>query len=253
MRAKYFKHRHWTDFSSNTNDIGRPLFWPKDNEDNHFLYRLYDKQEAEFPAFYQYHLDYFLKLYPDANEKEFFIHVWEIIDDATAELKVKNRYTSRHAMEFRNKQHLKSFLAYLKTIDQWNTGRTKDEIIADKEGEIRSLKEQNAELKEELKAARKLETEDFINIQEGYLLTVVDIAKKMQGLELNGKELVFSQTQTVWTKMICKNFRHGNKEIKFETIRRYFPGNPDEPSGRSAAVPTKSQLFQIVEAKKRSL
>ncbi|WP_158995623.1 hypothetical protein [Mucilaginibacter sp. L196] len=83
-------------------------------------------------------------------------------------------------MAFRNKQHLKNFLAYLKTIDQWNTGRTKDEIIADKGDEIRSLKEQNAELKEELKAARKLETEDFINIQEGYLLTVVDLAKKVQ-------------------------------------------------------------------------
>jgi cell shape-determining protein MreC len=83
-------------------------------------------------------------------------------------------------MAFRNKQHLKNFLAYLKTTDQWNTGLTKDEIIADKGDEISSLKEQNTELKEELKAARKLETEDFINIQEGYLLTVVDLAKKVQ-------------------------------------------------------------------------
>jgi hypothetical protein len=37
MRAQYFKHRHWADFSQDTNDIGRPLFWPKDNEDNHFI------------------------------------------------------------------------------------------------------------------------------------------------------------------------------------------------------------------------
>ena len=252
MRTQYFKHRHWADFSKDINDIGRPLFWPRENEDNHFLYRLYDKQEAQFPAFYQYHLDNFLKLYPDADEKEFFTHVWEIIDDTTAELKVKNRYTSRHAMEFRNKQHLKSFLGYLKTIDQWDTGRTKDEIIADKEGEIRSLKEQLAELKDELKAARKLDTEYFINIQDGELLTFVDLCRKMQKLELNGKELVFSQTQTVWVKMICKNFKHGNKEIKFDTIRRYFPGNPNEPSRRSAAVPAKSQHFQIIPTNKRS-
>ncbi len=252
MRAKYFKHRHWTDFSKNTNDIGRPLFWQKENEDNHFLYRLYDKQEAEFPAYYKYHLDDFLNVYPDAEEKEFFKHVWDIIDDATAELKVKNRYTTRHAMEFKNKQHLKAFLSYLKTIDQWNTGRTKDEIIATKEGEIRSLKEQVAELKDDLKAARKLDTEDFINIQDGELLTFVDLCRKMQKLELNGKELVFSQTQTVWVKMICKNFKHGNKEIKFDTIRRYFPGNPNEPSRRSAAVPAKFQHFQIIPSNKRS-
>ena len=109
-----------------------------------------------------------------------------------------------------------------------------------------------AELKEELKAARKLDTEDFINIQDGELLTLVDLCRKMQNLELNGKELVFSQTQTVWVKMICKNFKHGNKEIKFDTIRRYFPANPNEPSRRSAPVPAKSQHFQIVEAKKRS-
>jgi hypothetical protein len=252
MRAIYFKHRHWTNLSKDTNDIGRPLFWPKNREDNHFLYRLYDKPEDKFSIFYKYHLDNFLKLYPDAEEKEFFKHVWDIVDDTIGELKVKDRYTSRHPMEFRNKQHLKSFLEYLKTIDQWDTGLTKDEIIADKEGEIRSLKEQLVELKEELKAARKLETEDFINIQDGQLLSFLDLCLKIQRLLIDGKELVFSQTQTVWVKMICKHFRHGNKEIKFDTIRRYFPGNPNEPSRRSAPIPAKSQHFQIVQAKKRS-
>lgn len=252
MRAQYFKHRHWSDLSNDTNDIGRPFFWPKNREDNHFLNRLYDKQDEQFEVFYKHHLDNFLSLYPDAEEKEFFKHVWDIIDDTIGELKVKDRYTSRHPMEFRNKQHLKSFLEYLKTIDQWDTGRTNDEIIADKEGEIRSLKEQLADIKDELKAAKKLDTEDFINILDGELLTFVDLCRKMQKLEINGKELVFSQTQTVWVKMICKNFKHGNKEIKFDTIRRYFPGNPNEPSRRSAAVPTKSQHFQITQTKKRS-
>jgi hypothetical protein len=252
MRAQYFKHRHWSDFSQDTNDIGRPLFWPKDREDNHFLYRLYEKSKDDYPAFYQYHLDFFLKLYADADEREFFKHVRGIIADTIEELRVKDRYRSKHPLEFKNKLKLQEFLEFLNDIDQWNSSKTKDEIIADKEGEIRSLKEQLAELKEDLKAARKLDTEDIINIQDGQLLTVVDLYRKMQNLELNGKELVFSQTQTVWVKMICKNFRHGNKEIKFDTIRRYFPGNPNEPSSRSAAIPVKSQLFKIVEAKKRS-
>ncbi len=29
MRAQYFKHRHWADFSQDTNDIGRPLVLAK--------------------------------------------------------------------------------------------------------------------------------------------------------------------------------------------------------------------------------
>jgi hypothetical protein len=67
-----------------------------------------------------------------------------------------------------------------------------------------------------------------------------------------GKELTFSQTQSVWTKMICKYFREGDKEINHETIRRYFPSDKREPGYKHADIPAKSKLFTINPAKKRS-
>jgi hypothetical protein len=45
MRATYFKHRHWSDFSKTTNDIGRPLFWPKDRVE--LLHLTGEKRKAD--------------------------------------------------------------------------------------------------------------------------------------------------------------------------------------------------------------
>lgn len=120
MRKQYFKRRKPFDFAKETNDIGRPLFWNKKLEDNHFLYRLYKKDEMDFEAFYNYHLHFFLSKYTDGNEQEFFRYVWEIIQDAIAELRLKDRYNSKHASNFKNKFHLNLFAGYLQSIDQWN-------------------------------------------------------------------------------------------------------------------------------------
>ncbi|WP_090473732.1 hypothetical protein [Mucilaginibacter sp. OK268] len=109
-------------------------------------------------------------------------------------------------------------------------------------------------LKEELKSARKLETEDYINIADGYLLSFLDICLQTQEAQLpdNSKELVFSQTQIVWCKMIAKYFREGNQEISLETIRRYFPADRNQPGAKYAKIPPQLRLFQIRPAKKRS-
>jgi len=52
--------------------------------------------------------------------------------------------------------------------------------------------------------------------------------------------------------MICKYFRKGDKEINYETIRRYFPSDKREPGDKHADIPAKSKLFTINPAKKRS-
>lgn len=67
---------------------------------------------------------------------------------------------------------LRTFLEHLTSIDQWNVNRTKDEILAEKESEIKELKEIVVQL---IKEARKLETDGFIDIPKGYVLTVVDL------------------------------------------------------------------------------
>src|SRR5690606_35628348 len=102
------------------------------------------------------------------------------------------------------KKVLRAFLDYLASIDQWNTTKTKNEIIAEKESEIRELKEVVEQLTQERKEAQKLETEGFINIPEGYVLTVVDLFVKLRKQELkDGRELAFAQVGIVWVKMIC--------------------------------------------------
>src|ERR1700754_971257 len=124
MRSYYFKHRASFDFSSDTYDIGRPFLWHKDLEDNHFLYRLSQLEERQHAAFYQYHKNHFLDNDPVQDEKEFLKHVWELVTDRIEELRVKETFRAGHVIRLRQKKMLRTFLEYLQTIDQWQTGQS---------------------------------------------------------------------------------------------------------------------------------
>lgn len=84
----------------------------------------------------------------------------------------KREPKSKHKSIVQQKKMLRTFLEHLTSIDQWNVNRTKDEILAEKESEIKELKEIVVQL---IKEARKLETDGFIDIPKGYVLTVVDL------------------------------------------------------------------------------
>lgn len=253
MREQYFKHRAPFDFNKDTNDIGHPLFWNKKVEDNHFLHRFYRKGEHEFDGFYNYHLKFFLSKYDDATAQEFFRYVWEVVQDAIAQLRHKDRYSSSHQRNFKNKFHLSRFAEYLQSIDEWNLGRTHAEIIADKEGQIKILQEENQRLRDERKEAEKWDTDFPINIASGHFLTVVDLFKKIAELQVDGKELVFSQMPITWAKLICRYFQEDGEPIKFDRVRRYYPRDPGKPSGRSSVIPSENQHFNIIAAKSRSI
>jgi hypothetical protein len=92
---------------------------------------------------------------------------------------------------------LTTFQRYLRSIDQWNTQKTQPEIIADQQEEIRKQQLQIDGLKDDLKTARKLKIQEFINIADGYLLSFIDICLQAQEALLpdTGKELFFPQTQ----------------------------------------------------------
>ncbi|MET3609408.1 hypothetical protein ABIC74_003279 [Mucilaginibacter rubeus] len=138
-------------------------------------------------------------------------------------------------------------------LDRWNIHKSNDAVIAQQESEIIALKHEVTQLKADLKKSTALETEGYINIPEGYRNAVLHLHLQMQELTTpEGKELMFSQTQSVWMKMICKYFREGDKEINYETIRRYFPSDKREPGDKHADIPAKSKLFTINPAKKRS-
>jgi len=250
MKNKYFKPRRAFDFSPHPYDLGIFTGLKQGFEDNHFLSNLWQMPEQEYAGYYQHHLSYFLKNNPD-NEKEFFNYVFITVQNRIKHYEGQDPHSSDHAKYMHRVQKLRLFQEYLNSINKWHPGKTKDEIIISKEEEIRKLKNQIDGLKEELKAARKLETEYHINIADGQLLTVVDLFKKIEDLNVDGKELVFAQFQILWAKMLCKYFRHGSKEINFDTVRRYFPGDKENPGVRSASVPAKNQIYNIVPIKKR--
>ncbi|MEO6524627.1 MAG: hypothetical protein ABIN91_23280 [Mucilaginibacter sp.] len=253
MPNKYFKPHEAFDRHSHKFDIGVFIGLKKGYEDNLFIKKLFTLPIREYAEFYQYHLIYFLGKEAQ-GEQEFFSFVWQVVLRRIRYIEIKDPFNSSHALDMEMLEKLIQFQKYLRSIDQWNTQKTLPEIIADQQEEIRKQQLQIAELKEDLKTARKLETQEFINIADGYLLSFIDICLQAQEALLpdTGKELVFSQTQIVWSKMIAKYFREGNNEISLETLRRYFPGNKKDPGIKYAKVPPELKLFKLTPAKKRS-
>jgi len=254
MRPQYFKHRAVFDFNKETNDIGFPLPWKKGNEDNHFLFRLYRKRKEQYQSFYQHQLNFFLGRYNDATEQEFFVHLKQIITDTISELVNRNRYTSKHVQERKNRIQLQEFLGYLNSIDQWFIQSTDQETIKRQLEEIAKLNSENKKLNEENKKLRELETKDYIDIRDGKHRTLYHLMLQIKELKLDdNKELANATTLIIWSKMIAKYFRVGGKEISFESVKRYFPPNNNNDHTKYKDVPQKDKLFAIVPAKKRSL
>ncbi|KAA8485564.1 hypothetical protein BDE36_0411 [Arcticibacter tournemirensis] len=254
MPNKYFKPHESFDLNSHKYDVGILTGLKDGYEDNLFIKKVLELPELEYESYYLYHLDYFLSKEPQ-GEQEFFSFVWQIVLRRINYLEIKDPFNSSHALDVEIIEKLLHFQKYLRSIDQWDTQRTLPEIIADQQETIRKQQEEIAALKDEVKAAKKLETQEFINIADGYLLTFLDICLQIQDDTLlpdGKKELVLSQTQIVWCKMIAKYFREGGNEISLETIRRYFPADRKNPGSKYAKIPPQLKLFQLKPAKKRS-
>ena len=252
MGITYFKLRERFDFSNDTLDIGNPLTWNRAQFLKHFFKRVFAINIDRLEEFYRHHLAYYLATHTSGREETFFKYLWDIVERQLKVLAGKDVYDKNHIRNEREIEQLKRFTEVLMLLDQWNFHKSNDAVIAQQDSEIYVLKQQILALKSELKKATRLDTEYHINIADGLLLTVVDLFKKMEELKTDGKELMFAQFQIIWAKMICRYFRHGGKEINFDTIRRYFPGDKENPGVRSAAVPVKNQLYNIVPIKKRS-
>ncbi|RKR82788.1 hypothetical protein BDD43_2976 [Mucilaginibacter gracilis] len=253
MPNRYFKARKPFDLNPHKYDIGIVTGLKKGYEDNLFIYRLFQLPEREYSLYYEYHLVYYLSKFPQ-GEREFFTFVWQIVLRRIRYIETKNPFNSSHATDMEILDKLSRFQKYLRSIDQWHTEKTLPEIIAEQHEEIVRQKEENTQLKNELKEAKKLETKEYIDIPEGYLLTFLDLCLKLQSTILpdNRKELVFSQTQMVWCKMIAKYFREGNEEINLETIRRYFPADKENPGKKYSVIPPQMRLFEITPSKRRT-
>jgi hypothetical protein len=253
MSVTYFRPRDRFDFSRETLDIGNPVQWDRSQFLKHFFKRVFAISGDRVEEFYQRHLAYYLSHHPDGTEETFFKYFWSLIERQLNVLLSKDIYDKNHLRNEREIAQLQKFTEMLISLDRWNFHKSNDAVIAQQDSEIYVLKQQIHQLKAELKKAASQEPEGYINVADGYRNTVLDLYLQMQELKTpEGKELMFSQTQSVWTKMICKYFREGDREIKFETIRRYFPGDKREPGDKHADIPAKSKLFQVNPVKKRN-
>lgn len=253
MPNRYFKARRPFDFHPHKYDIGILTGLKRGYEDNLFIRKLFDLPVQEYPLYYEHHLTYFLAKEPE-GKKTFFTFVWQIVQRRITFIEQKDPFRSSHARDIELISILTNFQKYLQSVDIWHTEKTLPEIITEQHKHIQHQAQEIVFLKEKLKEARKLETKEVINIPEGYVLTFIDLCQKMRRtiIPQEERELVFSQTEIVWTKMISKYFREGGKEIKHQTIRRYFPADHKNPGDKYSEVPLKYQLFDIVTAKRRS-
>jgi hypothetical protein len=256
MSLEFFRQRDRFDFSKDTLDIGHPLFWDRESFLKHFFLRVVAISADRWQEFYHHHLSYYLKKHPDANEEIFFRVLWQLLETRLKSLRAKDIYESKtHERDIKEIQQLESFTKFLSSIDRWNSHETERGIMIRLQKELNSALNLVEKLKADLKEAKNLEPSDQINIPNGYALTLADIFIELQKLKVDAKhELVFSRTQAVWMKMICRYFTEDHKPIKLERLKRYFSPDPDNPDNvKYSEIPANKKLFKFETIKKRSI
>lgn len=250
MKTTYFKLRNPFNFSPHRFELGRPFIFNKSYSDNFFFLKLYELNEDEYPAFYQYHLAYFLKENAD-EEKGFFSYIHELTTTRINYYKQQTPFGSRHVMNKESLEKCKQFLRFLHSIDQWNHHKSLEILLAEKEEQIQNLKVQISDLETQLKELNQYEPSEKISIVDGKLATVIDLFRQIQELTLSDERKLFrSQTQSPWYKMLSKYFLHGEKDIPINTARNYFPASKNTKLIKGSDVADEDKIFQITPKKK---
>lgn len=120
MKITIFKLRNPFNFSPHRFELGRPFIFNKSYANNFFFLKVYELIEDEYPEFYRFHLDYFLKE-DDGGEKEFFSYVHELTTTRIQYFKRQTPFNSKHIDNKDSLEKLNRFLKFLHSIDQWNT------------------------------------------------------------------------------------------------------------------------------------
>jgi hypothetical protein len=230
-------------------DIGMSFSWWPSHYDRHFLNNIYERNEGEFDAFYYYHLAHFLKINAGAEEPEFFRHVWDIIHDGIAKLIEDDKISSKTIHERTNKQklHLRTFAAYLDSIDHFNA-RPSQIVIAEKDVIIARLQQQIADYQQQLQELNKLEVKQKIMVEENHLPTLIYLLQQIDDLTLpSGRFFLKCDNTSPYYKMVSKYFSKGGSPISKETVKNYF-GDKDKNTPPKTPIPAEKKLFKIVRA-----
>lgn len=246
MLHSYFKIRDPWNFKPHKFDVGTPVI-QSSFHDNHFFLKLYKLGENEFTDFYDYHLVYYIDKF-SGNEQNFHRYVSDIVSTRIAQLKLINPF-SRKALGAKEQiQQLTTFQKFLSSIDQWNSSKSLEVIIAEKNEEIAGLKEQITGLEDQLQALRQFEPSTKIDIRDKHLPTFVHLIHQLQDVVLPDERRLFNfQGQSAWYKLVSKYFTHDRKPIPIETARNYFPVQKQKTS-KEIEVPERLQLLKIILA-----
>lgn len=245
MITSYFKPRKPFSFSAHTYDLGTFMGLWHSHDDNHFLLKIYRMVETEFFNYYTYHLNYALENNL-ASKKDFFRHVWQIVQTRIKHLEIQDPFSRNHAMHRLQLEKLQQFQKYLKKIDQWNARPSniviteKDELIQHQKIEIEKLNAKLAELNE-------YEVSLKILIDDGHLPTFIDVIKQLRDLQLpSGRKLIKSDHKIPYAKMIAKYFSHGGKDIPIETARNYFVDKKGDVTIKGTSIQPEHRLFKVI-------
>jgi len=245
MKTTYFKHRGRFDFSPHRFEIGNPIIQNRALEDNLFLLKLYQLKEAEYPAFYEFHLACFLHNRP-GEEETFLTNVREIVFNRIKHFKRLDPFGGKYASGLEHTRMLEVFLNYLRSIDRWHNQMPIESVLSEKDKLIGQLTEKIAQQEALIAMYAKYDAGEKVVISKGNLPAFIDLILQLQELTLpNSRKLVRSQAQSPWYKMISKYFLHGENEIPIDTARNYFAAGKGEKPAKFIEIGDKDKLFKI--------
>ncbi len=147
MSSKYFKYRRAFQRKVHPYDLGVLTGLKRGNDDNHFLLKVYKLDAYAFEDYYLYHLEYYLEKDERNNEKEFFEHVWRIVEKRIEYFEGRDPFSSKHVLYVSNTGKLRVFQEFLMRRDKWNI-RPNELLLTEKDNLIAELREKIGTLEE---------------------------------------------------------------------------------------------------------
>lgn len=251
MRDTYFKARRPFSGRKHLYDIGNPIGSWKNYDDNHFLARLYEIGNEEQEQYYRYHMEHVVNT-GKCSEAEFYEHVREIVSDHIEAIRKESPFSRKHA---RNRIHLKCLRTFRDHLISINTFGYRDPVditITRYDTEIALLKKELEKKNKELEELNIYESEYKVKITNGYLSAFIDLIHQFPEIKIptkDGTRLMSASTDTVWAKMICKYFQHGDKALNIETIRSRFTSDKEKPNTKYRPIRDKDKIFKIISNK----
>lgn len=244
MPSTYFNCRKAFDFRPHPYQVGRFFGSRRGYEDNMFLVKICELQLREFPSFYTFHFSYAHK--KNISEEEFFKYIWDVVSLRISYLKHRDPFSSYREQNQKRLQHLVHFQAFLRKMDKWNL-RPIEELLEERELLISNQQEQIIELKSKLSQLQQYDVAIKAMVQDDHLSTFIDLIQQMRRLQLpNGRNLLKSDHESPYYKMLAKYFSYEGKDIPLDTLRNYFSKKAQANSRKGIAIPEDKKIFRIV-------